>query len=180
MRLSTYIQRTEPLGSEGARDVRGANRRDDRDRHGFFDDVLALRDERLSPRMLLGLWRAGQRHRAHQITYRWWRRVEEREPAPIPCIIETDNFRQGGCSRASRAPRLSADRRSTAGGMRSRQRLNFGIPVLRSHEKRPNSRCLIRISQLDEGVCLPSRRPFNLYSHRWLGIRRGNGWVLYD
>ena len=89
MRLSTYIQRTRALGDlkvpetsvEHIAEMIGTGT-------ASFDDVLALRDERLSPRMLLGLWRAGQRHRAHQdyLQVVAARRREENLP-PIPWAL---------------------------------------------------------------------------------------------
>ena len=84
MRLSTYIERTRVLGTlkvdetivDKVSEMVGSGT-------ASFSDVLALRSDRLSPLLLLGVWRAAKRHSEHQdylnrVAER--RRVEGRPP----------------------------------------------------------------------------------------------------
>ncbi|MBV69931.1 MAG: hypothetical protein CMH52_01155 [Myxococcales bacterium] len=181
MRLSTYIQRTRVLGSlkvdEHTIDSI-AEKMDDSST--TFDDILALRSERVSPLLLLGVWRAAKRHGQHQVylnAVAERRRAERRDPIAWALLKATTARHE--VAAVERAEALAPSGRSAE--HRRRDAVKAAITLWNSCLAIARKEAKLQISlDTDDTALSAEYADFvdtvfvnDVPAHRWLGIRRG-------
>ena len=181
MRLSTYIERTRVLGTlkvdetivDKVSEMVGSGT-------ASFSDVLALRSDRLSPLLLLGVWRAAKRHSEHQdylnrVAER--RRVEGRPPIAWAILKATTARHE--VAAVERAESLAPAGRSAE--HRRRDAVKASVNLWNSCLAIARKEAMLKITlATDDEALTRDYAGFvdtivlsDIPAHRWLGIRRG-------